>query len=93
MNPRNLQNANVSQHQHGLHSDKCGCMQGHHIWDEEFDSLSKHERWCVCCEHFFLSEEAEDEAADNAIDYPGKPVKPGVNPGSTGFSKGKIKRR
>ena len=68
-------------------------MQGNHIWDLEYDRLVKSERYCVCCEHFFLSDDTEDDLADNAIELPGKPTK-SKNPSSGGgLNKGKVRRR
>jgi hypothetical protein len=93
MSHRNL--PPVPQHYNGNHHSGCGCMQGHHIWDLEFDKEAKHERYCVCCDHFFLSEDAEDNAADNAIEMPGKINKsePKSPISAGGLNKGKIRRR
>jgi hypothetical protein len=88
MSHRNL--PETKQHSYGTHGDDCGCWRGDHIWDMQIENQLKSERFCVCCEHYFLSEDAEDKATDNAIDYPGKPTK-SKQPG--GFSKGVIKRR
>lgn len=76
--------------------DKCGCMQGYHIWDAEYEKSSKGDRYCLCCEHYFLSDEGEENAADSAIEWPhdsknnNPEIKPKPRPT---MSKGKIVRR
>ena len=95
MNPRNAQSA--PQRQHGSHSADCGCMKGHHIWDADYDKEMKGaEKFCLCCEHFFIGDEGEDTAANNSIEWGGKTThkKPETKQSTpAGFSKGIIKRR
>lgn len=93
-NPRNPATYSM-QRQHGSHSASCGCMQGKHIWDTEYDGRG--ENWCVCCEHFFSTDDdAEFAAVENAIEMNEtvsnkKPIQqPDAKPG---LRKGKIVRR
>lgn len=86
---------NTEQRYHGNHHVGCGCLQGQHIWDEDYDD--KNEKWCVCCEHFFPTEDAEIEALDSAIEWPdgssNKPATESKNKQPDGMRKGKIVRR
>jgi hypothetical protein len=75
-------------------ANNCECMQGNHIWDLLYDKEVKSERYCICCEHFFFSEDIEDRAVDNAIICPGLLNNSNSkSPSPRGFSKGKIVRR
>ena len=78
--------------------DKCGCTQGKHIWDTDYDQPASSERWCVCCEHFFLAEDGEDAAADNAIEWKNdsiinKPKNSQPSNNNIAMNKGVIRRR
>lgn len=72
-----------------IHND-CGCMRGHHIWDIQYEKEVKSEKWCICCEHFFLSDDIEETATDDVVN--GKETSSNSH-NSNGLKKGKIIRR
>lgn len=74
---------------------KCGCFSENHIWDTDYDKQIKSERYCICCEHFFLSQEAEDDTLDGVIELSEKTNNSTKTPviSISGMNKGKIVRR
>jgi hypothetical protein len=88
--------SNTLQHYHGSHSDGCGCMIGNHIWDTPYENEVKSERWCICCEHFYPSDETEFDGLDSAIEISGSIINPkpiSKHDSKGGIRKGKIVRR
>jgi len=95
MSHRNL--PSVPQHQRGGHTSNCGCMQGHHIWDLDYEKETRGEKWCVCCEHFYHGDDFEADTLDDGIEMPSTTSNKKPSPKSErkpgGLNKGKIKRR
>lgn len=73
-----------------MHNNNCECNNSIHIWDDNYDQQVKSERFCLCCEHYFLSEDAEELATTAAIELPSQTSKDKKIPG---IKKGVIRRR
>lgn len=66
----------------------CRCIEGVHIWDNEFAKMNPKEQLCVCCNHIFLNDDKEDEEVESSINLDNK----SINQQSNKKSKGVIRR-
>lgn len=52
--------------------NKCMCQQGIHVWDFDYEQEQKNEKYCLCCNYFFLSNEKEEKNGDDIIQFSNK---------------------